>query len=191
MRVRNGRLHRRFAGVYVVGYEVLSLEACFLAAVKACGPDAVLSHYSAAVLHRLLGVGRPRARGDDTTVAQAPGAADASAKKMERCYVKGIPVTPVLRTIIDLSGSRLPAKQAAPRGQRGARPARDRLGELVTSDHRGAQRLREILASAAPTMNEFEDVVLAIVHAGRPADARRRPVASRLQAGLPLAASSG
>ena len=36
-RVRNGRLHRRFTGVYAVGYDVLSLEACFLAAVKACG----------------------------------------------------------------------------------------------------------------------------------------------------------
>ena len=49
-RVRNGRLHERFRGVYAVGIDVLTLAACFLAAVKACGSGAVLSHYSAAVL---------------------------------------------------------------------------------------------------------------------------------------------
>src|SRR4051794_35088878 len=54
VRVRNGLLHRRFRGVYAVGHPLLSLEGCFLAAVKPCGPDAVLSHYSAAGLHELL-----------------------------------------------------------------------------------------------------------------------------------------
>src|SRR4051812_1206016 len=53
-RVRSGRFHKRFRGVYVVGVDVLTLAACFLAAVKACGPGAVLSHYSAAALWGLL-----------------------------------------------------------------------------------------------------------------------------------------
>jgi very-short-patch-repair endonuclease len=42
--------------------------------------------------------------------------------------------------------------------------------ELVTSHHRGAKQLRAILATAAPTRNEYEDIVLAIL----------------LQAGLPM-----
>ena len=40
-------------GVFAVGYLPLSLEGRFLAAVKACGPGAVLSHFSAVVHWRL------------------------------------------------------------------------------------------------------------------------------------------
>src|SRR4249919_3056011 len=43
-RVRGGRLHRIHCGVYAVGHENVPLEGRFLAAVKACGPSAVLSH---------------------------------------------------------------------------------------------------------------------------------------------------
>jgi hypothetical protein len=165
-RVRNGRLHKRFRGVYAVGHDMLSLEGCFLAAVKACGPGAVLSHYSAAVLHRLLPWD---GRLPEVTTRHARRHAGIRAHRsahIERTFVHGIPVTPVLRTIIDMSGTRLPDKQL----RRGVNEALNqrviKLGQLVTSDHRGANRLREILASAAPTMNEFEDVVLAIVTEG-------------------------
>jgi hypothetical protein len=41
-------------GVYAVGHRNIAREGRFLAAVKACGPDAVLSHYAAAALHELL-----------------------------------------------------------------------------------------------------------------------------------------
>jgi hypothetical protein len=54
VRVRNGRLHRRHQGVYAVGHANLPLEGIFLAAVKACGPTAVLSHFSAAVLWEIF-----------------------------------------------------------------------------------------------------------------------------------------
>src|SRR4051812_30427461 len=50
VRVRNGRLHAIHRGVYAVGHRKLPLEGRFLAAVKACGPTAVLSHDSAAAL---------------------------------------------------------------------------------------------------------------------------------------------
>ena len=49
-RVRNGQLHPLYRGVYAVGHTNLQLEGRFLAAVKACGPTAVLSHVSAAAL---------------------------------------------------------------------------------------------------------------------------------------------
>ena len=48
---RNGRLHRRYRGVFAVGREDLSRPGEWLAAVWACGPGAVLSHWSAAALH--------------------------------------------------------------------------------------------------------------------------------------------
>jgi very-short-patch-repair endonuclease len=41
--------------------------------------------------------------------------------------------------------------------------------DLVTSHHRGAKKLRAILADAAPTVNDFEDLVLPLVRdAGLP-----------------------
>jgi len=44
-----------------------------------------------------------------------------------------------------------------------------KASDLVTSRHRGAAKLRKILATAAPTRNEYEDVVNEIIHqAGLP-----------------------
>ena len=48
--VRHGRLLRLYRGVYAVGHAKLRLEGRFMAAVLACGLDAVLSHRSAAYL---------------------------------------------------------------------------------------------------------------------------------------------
>jgi predicted transcriptional regulator of viral defense system len=64
--VRQGRLHRIHRGVYAVGHPNLTLEGRFLAAVKACGPHAALSHFYAAVLWGLL---EPLPRDPDVTAA--------------------------------------------------------------------------------------------------------------------------
>ena len=53
-RVRAGRLHRVFRGVYLVGHPVPAPLALELAALFAVGPGAVLSHRTAAWLHALL-----------------------------------------------------------------------------------------------------------------------------------------
>jgi putative AbiEi antitoxin of type IV toxin-antitoxin system len=50
VRVRSGRLHRLHRGVYAVGHTGLTMRGRFLAAVKASGRGAVLSHLSAAAL---------------------------------------------------------------------------------------------------------------------------------------------
>jgi very-short-patch-repair endonuclease len=53
-RAASGRLHRLHQGVYAVGHRALSHKARWLAAVRAIGPQAVLSHRSAAEALGLL-----------------------------------------------------------------------------------------------------------------------------------------
>jgi predicted transcriptional regulator of viral defense system len=109
VRVRNGRLHPVYRGVYAVGHANLSLEGRFLAAVKACGPGAALSHFAAAALFGLvrwddrypevLVIGtttrvHPRLRVHRTGVLDA-----ADLIRYER-----IAVTSPARTLVDLAG---------------------------------------------------------------------------------------
>jgi very-short-patch-repair endonuclease len=182
-RARNGRLHKRFRGVYVVGINVLSLAACFLAAVKACGPGAVLSHYSAAVLWGLLKWdGR-----DPEVTAPHPrrheGIRAHRSDHIERVYRNGIPVTPVARTLIDISAT-APPRQLRRAVNEALNQRLIKPYDLVTSKHRGAKKLRAILVDAAPTMNDFEDLVLPLVRdaathdqpLARADDARRQAV---------------
>ena len=49
-RIRAGRLHQLYRGVYAVGHRALTQRSHWMAAVLFCGPDAVLSHWSAAAL---------------------------------------------------------------------------------------------------------------------------------------------
>jgi hypothetical protein len=103
VRVNRGSLHPLYRGVYAVGHHNVSREGRFLAAVTACGPGAALSHYSAAALHDLVywdgrpfDVSAPTKRSHPRINVHRPTA-------IERIVVKGIPVTPKLRTVIDLA----------------------------------------------------------------------------------------
>ena len=49
-RIRSGRLHRIYRGVYAVGRPEVTQHGKWMAAVLACGDGAVLSHHSAAAL---------------------------------------------------------------------------------------------------------------------------------------------
>src|SRR5436190_9242742 len=52
-RVAAGWLHRLHRGIYAVGHRNLAREGWWMAAVLACGEDAVLSHQAAAELWKL------------------------------------------------------------------------------------------------------------------------------------------
>jgi very-short-patch-repair endonuclease len=126
-RARCGRLHRMHRGVYAVGHDGLSEEARWMAAVVACGHDAVLSHGAAAVHWGLLrplegpiDVSIPSQRGRKrrqgirihrcATLAKAPLSTDGSLRRLAplvtvRDY---IPVTTVARTIADLPSTLAP-----------------------------------------------------------------------------------
>jgi hypothetical protein len=107
-RVANGRLHRLHLGVYAVGRRRVSQHGRWMAAVLACGPRALLSHRSAAVLWGL----RPTApfRVDVATDRAKHGQNGIALHRPrhlpdgDRAVASGIPVTSVARTLADLAG---------------------------------------------------------------------------------------
>jgi very-short-patch-repair endonuclease len=105
-RLEAERLHLVHRGVYAVGHRRITQMGWWMAAVLACGPAAVLSHRSAAVLWGILdgsptrvdvSVPRQRAGRDGIRPHTAALAAD------ERTVHAGIPVTTVARTLLDLA----------------------------------------------------------------------------------------
>jgi very-short-patch-repair endonuclease len=106
-RVRAGRLHPRYRGVYAVGHPRLSQEGEWLAAVLAAGPGAALGHLASASLQA---VWRRRVDGIDVVV---PG--NRRPRKGFRLHTcrnldprdvtrwRGIPVTTIPRTLVDLT----------------------------------------------------------------------------------------
>jgi very-short-patch-repair endonuclease len=105
-RLERGVFHPMHRGVYAVGFRIRSKEARWMAATLACGPDAVLSHWSAA---GLWGLRRGSSQAIEVTRAKgwrAPGAVvahRAAPPDDERTVVDGIPVTTTPRTILDLA----------------------------------------------------------------------------------------
>ena len=104
-RIANGSLIRRYTGVYRVGHMASSVEADYLAAVRACGRDAVLCGRAAAWLHGLV-KGKPpppevavpskrRVKGLWPRRSDVP--------RGHRTLVRGVPVTTVPRTLVDLA----------------------------------------------------------------------------------------
>jgi predicted transcriptional regulator of viral defense system len=104
-RVSIGRLHRIHRGVYAVGYRKLTRQGHRMAAVLAYGPDAVLSHRSAAA-HWDLSSGSYRI--DVTTPTERRSRKGlrvhtATLHEEDRTTHDGIPITTVARTIFDLA----------------------------------------------------------------------------------------
>jgi very-short-patch-repair endonuclease len=107
-RMATGRLHRLHAGVYAVGHQLIPREGRWMAAVLASGPDAVLSHWSAAALWDIRPNGRTLI---DVTVSHRSRSSELVRRHVsqvppdERAVEKGIPVTSAARTIFDLAAT--------------------------------------------------------------------------------------
>jgi very-short-patch-repair endonuclease len=107
-RLEVGRLHRLYPAVYAVGHRLLPKRAWLMAAVLASGPEAVLSHRSAAALWGLRGY-------SEGAVHVTLSRKSTSSKQIRRHHsplppdevtIKdGIPVTSVPRTIFDLAAT--------------------------------------------------------------------------------------
>ena len=113
-RVRAGRLHRLHRGVYAVGHPRIASKGRYMAAVLACGPDAVLSHVSAADLWELLD---SSASSVHVTVPSGGGRGRREAIVLHRSrglsedevtVHDGFPITSVARTLLDLAATIAP-----------------------------------------------------------------------------------
>jgi hypothetical protein len=111
-RVASGRLHHLFSGVYAVGHPLVSVDGRRIGAVLACGKGAALSRSSAASAWGMLnGSGR---RFDVVAPGRSGGRVGDEAKIDLRrtrrlpdedvTVLRGIPITTVGRTLLDLSG---------------------------------------------------------------------------------------
>jgi predicted transcriptional regulator of viral defense system len=174
-RVQRGMLHRVHRGVYAVGHPLLTREGRWMAAVLACGPNACLSHRSAASLwgvrsndRSAIDVVVPSRAGrmrDGIDVHRGGGLAPA-----DRTTLDAIPCTSLARTLLDL---------AEVVGARGLERAIERAEILRLLDmrpiddvlrraggRRGAGALRAVLAEIEPgstlTRSELEERFLQI-----------------------------
>jgi very-short-patch-repair endonuclease len=180
-RIATGRLHPIYPGVYAVGRPKLTRHGRLMAAVLACGPEAVLSHASAAALWKIrskpgvaIDVSVPQGRTPRRPGIRVHRCASLGEKDVTRC--QNVPVTTPVRTLIDLSTQLSP-----PQIERAINEA-DQLGlvdpESLRSalDERAGQRgvraLREVLDRATFVLTDTE------------LEARFLPIARR--AGLPV-----
>jgi very-short-patch-repair endonuclease len=106
-RIADLRLRPLHRSVYAVGR--VDRKGRWLAAVRAVGPDAVLSHRDAAALH---GLRRSDPRAIEVTcprrVRPRPGIVVHHSRVLHRCdltAVAGIPVTSIPRTLLDLAAA--------------------------------------------------------------------------------------
>lgn len=107
-RVAKGRLHPVMRGVYAAGRPQLTREGRWMAALLSCGPDAVLSHLSAAVHYGMLRRQGPKIEVSipASTDRRRPGVTVHRRTQLAAGQVtkrKGIPVTTPALTLIDLA----------------------------------------------------------------------------------------
>jgi hypothetical protein len=172
-RVRRGWLHVLHRGVFAVGHPEPPLEGRFLAAVKACEPDAYLSHFAAAVRYGLVEWDR---RPIDVTTRRGTR----HARRGLRVHGSSLldpsdvgrlgpmPITSPSRTLIDcasvLSFKRL--RRAVRQAQSLRLVQLPDLARVMArlGPRRGTANLAGILSTGpAPTRTDLEDVVLDLI----------------------------
>jgi very-short-patch-repair endonuclease len=167
-RVKRGQLHIVHRGVYAVGYRLLSIHGRWMAAVLACGPDAVLSRRSAG---QLWGIVPPADRWPEVTRQSACRGLDGISVHRglvppdERWELLGIPVTSVARTQFDLAGvlSKRGLERAMHEAEVGRLTDRLSLPDLLARypRRRGATNLRALLEAKTPvgiTQTDLEEL---------------------------------
>jgi very-short-patch-repair endonuclease len=102
-RLRTGALQRVHPGVYRVGHRAPSVQATYLAAVWACGDDAVLSGRAAAHLWGLIKGAAPPPEVTTTNERRVNGVTTRRSRDIEATTHRAIPITTVPRTLTDLA----------------------------------------------------------------------------------------
>jgi very-short-patch-repair endonuclease len=105
-RLRKGTLLSEFPGVYRVGHHAPSVEALYLAAVYACGEDALLSGRAAGHLLGLLKGSPPGPEVTTPTERRIDGIRTRRSRTIDHrdaMTFRRVPVTTVSRTLVDLA----------------------------------------------------------------------------------------
>jgi very-short-patch-repair endonuclease len=159
-RVRTGRLHVIHPGVYAVGRPDLSREGRWLAAVLACGDDAALSHLPAALLWGIAERGDERPHVTVPTQAGRKAPAGVTLHRSPTLTAAdvvdryGIPVTSLIRTLIDRAGTvepqalRAEVRRAVVVHRLDLRALRAAVAQPLSAP--GKARLRAVVADYAP-----------------------------------------
>ena len=113
-RVRSGALTRVHPGVYRVGHAAPSMEATYLAAVKACGDRSLLAGRAAARLHRLFRSWQPPPEVITPNDRRLQGIVIRRTEVVpdDATTHRGIPITTVPRTLVDLAAVLSPSHLA-------------------------------------------------------------------------------
>lgn len=173
-RIANSGLIRLHRGVYAVGHRALTVESRWMAAVLAHGPEAVLSHRSAGQLWGIY----PRSR--IVPEVTCPGskktkrgivAHRGSLPEDEVGRVRGIPVTSVPRTMLDLTGMLSEREVERAWNEMEVREYTDRLSVPRLLERYPGRKGSVVLARLANrqalpvgiTRNEFEEAFLALI----------------------------
>ena len=180
-RAATGRLHRIYQGVYsLVPSRLLSWEGRRMAAVLACGPDAVLSHRSAAELHGLVNRG---GKWIDVTVPKRSARRhdgirlhrSTTLRPQDITEVRGIRCTTIARALLDL-GEVMPRRsieRACDQADVMREFDRFALDDQIARNptRRGARVLGSVLnehyVGSTMTASEFEEAMVAFCEAWR------------------------
>jgi hypothetical protein len=154
-----------FQGVYALGHRRLTREGRWMAAVLACGPGAVLSHFSAGHLWSLCSSHGPvevlRRSGGSTH----KGVRLHQTRRLEPCEAtveQAIPVACVERVLLDLAGRTDPRRleRMVVQAQKSGCISWSRLGRLLGRRRgcKGVGRLRLIAMEVDPEALETRSV---------------------------------
>lgn len=176
-RIRIGALIPAHTGVYRVGHQAPSIEARYLAAVKACGDDALLAGRAAAHLFGILKGLPPEPEVITKYQRRVRGVATrrcGSIRPEDVAQWRGIPATTIPRTLVDLAAVVPPAvlarvfHEAAVR--HGITP--DSVERILARRHNwpGARQLRRVLWGEEPvSLSKLEACFIArLRNAGLP-----------------------
>jgi hypothetical protein len=184
-RQERGYLIPEFRAVYRVGHRAPSLEARYMAAVKACGAGAALSGLAAAYFYGLIKGRAPIPHVTAPRKRRVRGVVTRRSREIESAVFRGIPITTVARTLVDLA-STLSLRDLA----RACHEAGVKYGttpkqvEEVLAKHpnaRGAGKLRKVLHGDAPvTQSALERRFLELLaeHDLPPPDTTNKPAGS-------------
>jgi very-short-patch-repair endonuclease len=187
-RLRSGTLLQEYRGVYRVGHRAPSVEARYLAAVRACGDGALLSGRAAAHLLGVLKGPAPPPEVTTRTERHIPGVTTHRCRRpdpRDAFAWRGIPVTTVARTLADLAAVLGLDDLARACHEAGVRhhttPAQIEAVLVRRPRTPGAAQLRAILrGDARVTLSRLERRFLDLLRAaGLPLPLTNRPAGGR------------